>query len=66
MINTVWTVLSVFVAIGNKLFGEHPLVARLLKGISNLKPGISKYEAVWDPVLLLNHMKEWGPTHQRG
>ena len=64
MINAVWSLLSAFVTIWDKPFGEQLLVARLLKGISNLKPGIPKYEAVWDPMLLLNHLREWGPTHQ--
>lgn len=61
-INTVRSLLSAFVTIGGKPFGEHPLVGRLLKGIGNLKPGIPKYEAVWDPTQLLAYLRGWGPT----
>ena len=60
-INMVQSLLSAFITMGDKLFGEHPLVETLLKGIGNLKARIPKYEAVWDLALLLNHLKEWDP-----
>lgn len=63
-INTVRSLLSAFVTIGGKPFGEHPLVGRLLKGIGNLKPGIPKYESIWDPAQLLTHLRGWGPTQR--
>ena len=62
-INTVRSLLSTFVTIGGRPFGEHPMVTRLLKGIGNLKPNAPKYEAVWDPRRLLNYLQGWGPTH---
>ena len=62
-INTVRSLLSAFVTIGGKPFGEHPLVGRLLKGIGNLKPGIPKYKTMWDPKQLLTHLQSWGPTN---
>ena len=61
-INTVRSLLSAFMTIGGKPFGEHPLVGRLLRGVGNLKPSIPKYRAVWDPTQLLNHLQTWGPT----
>lgn len=61
-INTVRSLLSAFVTIGGKPFGEHPLVSRMLKGIGNLKPSIPKYESMWDPRQLLSYLQEWGPT----
>ena len=61
-INTVRSMLSTFVMVGGKPFEEHPLVSRLLKGISNLKPPAPKYSTIWDPKQLLDHIQGWGPV----
>jgi hypothetical protein len=42
-INTVRSLLSSFQTIDNKPFGEHPLVARVIRGINNLRPTTPKY-----------------------
>lgn len=63
-VNTARSLLSTFVTVGDRPFGEHPLVARLLKGISNLKPTGPRYDNIWDPKLLLNYVQAWGSTHE--
>ena len=48
-INTVKSMLSTFVTVGGRPFGEHPLVSRLLNGVGNLKPSLPRYEEIWIP-----------------
>jgi hypothetical protein len=40
---------------GLKDVGKHPLVAQLMKGIYQGKPPIPKYNATWDPSVVINH-----------
>lgn len=35
--------------------GDDPQIKRLLKGISKLRPGKPKYDATWDPQIVLSH-----------
>jgi integrase-like protein/integrase family protein with SAM-like domain len=37
--------------------GEHPLVTRLLKGVSKLRPPQAKYKNTWDVSLVTNYIK---------
>ena len=50
--------------VGGWPFEEHPLVSRLLKGVGNLKPSLLRYEEIWDPKRLLEHLQSWGQTGQ--
>ena len=36
--------------------GEHPLVVQLLKGCFNSKPPRARYNKMWDPDVILNHL----------
>lgn len=42
-------------ASGLKDVGKHPLVVQLMKGIYQGKPPIPKYNATWDPSVVINH-----------
>lgn len=37
--------------------GSHPLVCRLLKGVSRLRPPKSKYSCTWDPKIVLDYIQ---------
>ena len=38
-------------------FGEHPLVARCMKGIFELKPALPKYSEIWDVNIVLGYLR---------
>jgi len=40
--------------------GKHPLVVRILKGISKQRPPQPRYESVWDANIVLKLLKSWG------
>ena len=40
--------------------GQHPLVARMLKGAFNERPPLPKYSSFWDVGLVLRYLKELG------
>jgi hypothetical protein len=42
-------------ASGLKDVKKHPLVVQLMKGIYQGKPPIPKYNATWDPAVVINH-----------
>ena len=42
-------------------FGEHPLVARFLKGVFELKPSLPRYAFVWDVGTVLRYMQSMTP-----
>jgi integrase len=59
-INSCRSALSLFLPpIDNFSVGSHPLVIRLLKGVSNAKPTRPKYDSIWDADLILNFFKSW-------
>lgn len=57
-INTYRSALSgVLAPIEGFAVGQHPLVARLLKGILNLRPAMPRYQHSWDVNLVLNYLR---------
>jgi hypothetical protein len=44
--------------------GQHPLVARLLKGVSHLRPPSCKYNYTWDASLILSLFASWGKNSE--
>ena len=42
-------------------FGEHPLVARCMKGIFELKPALPKYTEIWDVNIVLGYLRAPAP-----
>ena len=63
-INATRSFLSAFVNIDNMPAGEHPLITRFLKGVSNLRPSRPRYTQTWDPSGVLHYLKAWGPTDE--
>ena len=63
-INATRSFLSAFVKIDNMPAGEHPLITRFLKGVSNLRPSRPRYTQTWDPSGVLLFLKAWGPTDE--
>lgn len=61
-INTARSSLSCILHIDGKPVGEHPLVARFLRGTFNLRPAIPKTKSIWDPEILLHHLKSLSPV----
>lgn len=61
-INTARSALSSALTIpGNVTFGNHPLVARFLKGVFELRPSLPKYNHIWDVSVVLRHLKTLQP-----
>lgn len=52
---------TIIVLDGNKSFGDHPLVTRLLKGVFNTKPALPKYKIVWNVNSVLDYLKTLHP-----
>ena len=42
--------------------GKHPIVSRLMKGISNKRPPQPRYSATWSVAAVLQSIRSWGPT----
>lgn len=40
--------------------GEDARMKRFFKGVEKLRPNIPKYDATWDPTIVLGHMSSWG------
>ena len=61
-INTAQVALSSALTIpGNVTFGNHPLVARFLKGVFELRPSLPKYNHIWDVSVVLGHLRTLQP-----
>ncbi|ODM93878.1 Tyrosine recombinase XerC [Orchesella cincta] len=59
-INTARSALSIILhSIDGEKVGCHPLVVRLLKGVSRRRPPQSKYVTTWDPAKVLNLFDSW-------
>lgn len=66
-INTARSALSSALTIpGNVTFGNHPLVARFLKGVFELRPSLPKYNRIWDVSIVLEHLKTLEPVCNLG
>ena len=52
--------MSVFITVEGHVLSAHPLIARFMKGVSNIKPPAVKYTDTWDPKPVLNSLSEWG------
>ena len=64
-INTARSALSsVLILLNNITFGTHPLVARFLKGVFQLKPSLPRYSSIWDVSVVLQHLRSLGPPTQ--
>ena len=63
-INTARSALSVFVLPNNITSGTHPLVARFLKSIFELKPTLPSYSSIWYVSVVLEHLQTLGPLTQ--
>lgn len=62
-INTARSALSSVLTIpGNITFGNHPLVARFLKGVFELRPSLPRYNRIWDVSVVLEHLKTLEPV----
>ncbi|XP_022789131.1 uncharacterized protein LOC111328861 [Stylophora pistillata] len=42
-------------------FGQHPLVCRFLKGISECRPSLPRYQETWDVTVVLDYLAKLGP-----
>ena len=40
--------------------GENPQIKHFFKGIAKLRPPAAKYDATWDPAIVLNALGNWG------
>lgn len=47
--------------LGNK-FSQNDKIVRFFKGIYNLRPNLPKYNIMWDPSVVLDHLKEMFPN----
>ena len=57
-VNTARSALSGIVTLPDgSVFGKHPLVKRLLKGVFEEKPSLPPYKDIWDVNIVLKHLK---------
>ena len=61
-INTARSALSSVLILPNNI--KHPLVARFLKGVFELKPSLPRYSSIWDVSVVLQHLRSLGPPTQ--
>lgn len=60
-INTARSALSSVLVLPNNIaFGSHPLVARFLKGVFELKPSLPRHSRIWDVEVVLQYLKTLG------
>ena len=57
-LNTARSALSSVLYLPTGTFGSHPLVNRLMKGVFNSRPSLSKYRSTWDVNLVLDYLKQ--------
>lgn len=60
-LNTLRSALGLILGKG---FSEDERICRFLKGVFKTKPCFPKYQATWDPNLVLNCVSEWYPNHE--
>ena len=61
-INTARSALSSILVLEDGVkFGEHPLVARCMKGIFELKPALPKYTEIWNVNIVLGYLRAAAP-----
>ena len=61
-INTARSALSSILVLEDGVkFGEHPLVARCMKEIFELKPALPKYSEIWDVNIVLGYLRAAAP-----
>jgi len=61
-VNTARSALSSILVLEDGVkFGEHPLVARCMKGIFELKPALPKYTEIWDVNIVLDYLRAAAP-----
>lgn len=62
-INTARSALSTILGeVDGQPIGTHPLVVRLVKGVSKLRPPQCKYNNIWDATNVLSQLKSWQPN----
>lgn len=63
VINTMRSALSSRLGLyDGKVFGQHPLVVRLLRGVFNTRPSQARYAFSWDVSLVLNYLRQLSPV----
>jgi integrase len=62
-INTARSALSTIILCDNRItFGTHPQVIRLMKGVFNQRPALSRYGVTWDVNIVLNFLRTLSPV----
>ena len=60
--NTARCALSTVILVPNgSIFGNHPLVTRLMKGVFESRPTLPRYSSIWNVSTVLDFIKLWGP-----
>ena len=58
-VNTARSALSSVISLPDgTIFGKHPLVKKLLKGVFEKKPSLPRYSSIWDVQIVFNYIKE--------
>jgi hypothetical protein len=55
--NTARSALSCFIVIDNVMVGQHHIVKRFMRGIFQMKPTCSRYNAIWDVNIVLDYFR---------
>ena len=61
-LNTARIALSTIITVDGKSIGSHPLVARFLMGVFNLRPPVPRCREVWDVSIVLRFLKTLSPV----
>jgi len=58
-VNTARSALSSVISLSDgTIFGKHPLVKRLLKGVFEKKPALPRYSSIWDVNIVFDYLKQ--------
>ena len=47
------------------MFGNHPLVCQLLKGVFTTRPSLPRYQCIWDVAIVLKYLKTLHPPEDQ-
>ena len=63
-INTIRSAVSVtHVPVGGVPMGQHPMITRLMKGISNRRPALPRYTSTWNVDTVTSHIQGMGQNN---
>ena len=63
-INSIKSALQIYVTVQGKKLSEFDLLSDYMKGVLNESPTLPRYQNIWDPAIVLNHVSGWGQAFE--